>query len=248
MVLEIKKNVGPFKMKQIWFAQQPYDVDGVGRIIFRDCKNKVNAPGFSFDEFTTLVVDLTRELDGIWADMDKSSCRYAIRRAERDGIVVKINEDAEKFCKLNKNFRKKKGLFIGPSDSLGFIIKNGTLFTAYYNNKIISGSFFLEDMNNIRWLFGASDRLIVDTKQASIIGNANRLIIWEAIKYAKNKNIKEFDFGGYLESSNDEQKINISLFKKSFGGSVVSRYVYKKDYSYLYKLISKSWLFLKNIA
>lgn len=244
MFLEIDKKNGPFKTRQIWFADHSYDIKLVDRVIFRDCKSNVNIPGFSCEKFTTLVIDLTQDLDIIWKKMDKSSCRYSINRAERDGIKVSINQNLEDFIKINNSFSKKKGLG-GERINLKFIKKYGVLFTSELNGEVLGGQVYLEDKNNIRWLVGASKRLEENKEKAILIGNANRLLIWEAIKYAKAKGIKEFDFGGYLENSNDKQKTNISNFKKSFGGNLTTHYVSRKDYSKIYGFISTVRAFLK---
>jgi len=243
MVLEIEKKNGPFKTKQIWFADFSYNVIEVDRVIFRDCKKKDDKE-FNCENFTTLIIDLTQDLDAIWKKMDKSSCRYSIGRAERDGIKIKINQGFNDFVKINNSFRRKKGL-TGENLNIGFIKKYGTLFISEFNGEIIGGQVFLEDKNNMRWLIGASKRLEKNKERAILIGNANRLLIWEAIKYAKAKGIKEFDFGGYLQDSNDRQKMNISIFKKSFGGELATHYVCRKDYSKIYKLISRVLSFIK---
>jgi len=120
------------------------------------------------------------------------------------------------------------------------------LFTAEWEGEVLGGCYFIHDEENIRWLVGASKRLEVDRKKATLIGNANRLIIWEAIKWAKERGIKEFDLGGYsleAESNPNDPRYGINKFKKSFGGKLVTRYFYYKDCSkklkFFVRLISK---------
>ncbi len=91
---------------------------------------------------------------------------------------------------------------------------------------------YLEDDKTIRWLLGASKRLEISNP---VIGAANRYLIWEALRYAKNKGLQEFDFGGYHTGDNpDLQRVN--FFKLSFGGERTTRYICRKDYSPLYHL------------
>lgn len=227
-----------FRKKEIWFADFPFDVKNYYRVDFRYCKNKVSIPGFKCEEQTTLIIDLTQSLDAVWNNMAKN-CRYEINRAKKLGVKVKINQDYEKFCLINEQFRKKKGLAI-YNENTQILKNNYTLFISEWNHEILGGALFIEDKNNIRWLIGSSQRLDVDKKKASLIGSANRLVIWEAIKYAKDKEIKEFDFGGYYTGKEkDEQKEGINIFKKYFGGKLVTRYDYKKDYSVMYKIYKK---------
>lgn len=245
MSLEILRKKGLFKTKQIWFADYPYDVKGVDRVIFRDCKNKADVSGFTCEKIVTLTIDLTQSLNLIWSNMEKSSCRNSINRAERDGIKIIINQKFKEFNKVNRIFRKKKGL-LGESLSLDFIKKNSILFVAEFNDEVLGGQVYLTDKDNIRWLVGASKRLEGNREKSVLIGNANRLLVWEAIKYAKLKEIKEFDFGGYyIGGKKDLQKEKINFFKKSFGGELAVRYNYRKDYSKIFSFVTKIYHKLK---
>ena len=243
-MLLISRKASIFKIKEIWFADSPYDVDNCHSVKFNACKNKVDTNDFNCEKHTTITIDLTQDLDKIWKKMKKSSCRYAITRAEKDEIKIKVNQNYNEFFKIYHSFRNKKGLSTISSflwnPEIEIMNHNGTLFTAEFNNEILSGNFYLEDKNNIRWILGASKRLAVDREKATLIGNANRLIIWEAIKYAKNKGIKEFDLGGYSLSADKDKnnpKYGINRFKESFGGELKVYYTYYKDYNKIYALV-----------
>jgi lipid II:glycine glycyltransferase (peptidoglycan interpeptide bridge formation enzyme) len=70
-----------------------------------------------------------------------------------------------------------------------------------------------------------------------LIGNANRLLVWEAIKYAQGKGLKEFDLGDYAVGDHAQvEKAGFTAFKKGFGGDLIERYFYTKYYSKIYKL------------
>jgi len=238
MVLEINKKNGLFKTKQIWFAEYPYDVKGADRVIFRDCKNKVDVQGFGREEIITFVINLTQDLDSIWKKMSRTSCRQEINRAVKEGIKIKINQNFEDFIEIDKLFSKAKG-WMSSGVTADFLKKNGILFVAELNGEILGGYFYLKDDNNMRPLFNPSKRLNVDDKKSSLVGMGNRLIIWEAIKYAKAKGIKEFDFAGYNAGGEGHEILNKpSLFKQSFGGDIVTHYIYRKDYSSIYKILS----------
>lgn len=194
-----------------------------------------------------MIIDLTQDLDTIWQNMSGSDCRRAIRHAEANGIKVKLNQNYEEFFEINQSFRMKKGLD-AYSESIDFMKKYGTLFVTEFNKEILLGQLYLEDENNIRWLITGSKRLNVDKEKARLISNANKLTVWNAIKYAKEKGIKEFDMGGYYTGEKkDVQKENINMFKKNFGGKLATHYIYKKDYSKLFKLTKKIYDFKENI-
>jgi len=244
-MLEIERRPFIFKVKEIWFAEHPFDVENCDSVSFKACKHKVDIKGFIGEEHVTLIIDLAKSLDEIWKSMDKSSCRYAINRAIKDGVKVKRNQNHDEFFGIYYSFRKKKGLSNFASmfyDSELEIMEKryGTLFVAEYDEEILGGAYFLEDEENMRWLVGASKRLEVGREKATLIGNANRLLIWEAMKYAKEKGVKEFDLGGYsmeADKNKNDPRYGINKFKRSFGGELEIRHFYYKDYSKLIKLI-----------
>jgi len=226
-----------FKTKEIWFSDYPYDVEDCDSVTFRECKNRVDLKGFNREDFTTLVIDLTQELDMLWKNMENNSCRRRIKRAERDGIKIKLNQNYEEFLDIDQSFKEDKGLPIGSLE-IEFMKRFGILFVEEFNGEIIGGHFYLKDENNIRSLIASSKRLEVSKEMASVIGNANRLVIWHAIQYAKKIGIKEFDMGGYYSGMmKDEQRERINIFKKSFGGMLCTHFAYHKDYSKIYKSI-----------
>ena len=235
-MLEIVKRKFIFILKQIWFADCPFDVEGVDSIAFVDCKKEVDVPGFNRKKQLTFIIDLTSDSEKIWKNFSEGNVRKSIRRANRAGVKIKINQNYEEFYRLYETVADAKGL--SGLMSLQDIQKYGTLFVAELNNKIISGHAYLEDKDNmVSWAIG-SERFNTEEK-SSIVANAGKLIIWEAIKYAKNKGIKEFDFGGYNAGGTGKiifDKPN--WFKQSFGGTIVTRYSYIKDYSKLYKFLS----------
>jgi lipid II:glycine glycyltransferase (peptidoglycan interpeptide bridge formation enzyme) len=248
-MLEINRNVaGLFKTAEIWFSDKPKDIKGYHSVTFRQCKVNNNYSGYNKTEFTTLVIDLTRDLDDIWKDLSPKSCRYKINRAIREGVIVKRSEDYEEFWNLYREFTQQKGVGFG-----GYTIEQlkqfGTLFMAEFDGEYIAGQLYLEDRENksdIRLLLGGSRRFGNNTGKSKIIGFANRLLVWEVIKYAKNKGISEFDFGGfYTGNKPDVEKENINTFKKGFGGNIVIHYEYNKQFSIPYKALRSIYRIFK---
>ena len=206
-------------------------------MIFRECKNKVDYEGFTRRESATLVIDLTKDLEVIWKDMHVN-VRNKINRAMRQNVIIKRNQNYDDFDKIQRSFREKKG--IGEAESIEILKKYGTLFVAEIEGEVLGGVFYLEDDNVMRGWFAATKRLEADKEKQKIISEANRLIEWEAIKYAKAKGIKEYDEGGYYTGKEtDLQKERINVNKRTLGGELVTRYMYQKDYSIRYKIAKK---------
>jgi hypothetical protein len=229
-----------FNVKQIYFAEEPFDVKKCDMADFVFCTKRVDLKGFKRTEQLTSIIDLTKNIDAIWDGFGKRSCQQTIRRAERAGIKVVISKDFDGFYNIYKQFAKRKGIrpFLGLLDiQKDTLRKYGTLFLAYDGNDILGGDVYLEDKDHILGWFTASRRLEVESREAKLIGMANRLMRWEAIKYAKDKALRDFDWGGLWadeEAEGDPVKKGINSFKLSFGGDKTMRYSYEKIYSTKY--------------
>ncbi|MEM2505876.1 MAG: peptidoglycan bridge formation glycyltransferase FemA/FemB family protein [Nitrososphaeria archaeon] len=246
MPLEIVEKHLLFKIKQIWFAEVPYVDRDCSLLIFYDCKNKVDLQGFERHNYFTSVIDLNQDLENIWGRFNKTT-RNEIRRAYKEGLEIRINKDFDEFYKLYMRFKQKKGLKTrGPS--LTTIKRYGVLFTALKDGEILTGQVYYTDGQTMRWIIGASKRLEISGRQKVLISYANRLLIWEAIQYAKRKRIAEFDLGGYyMGSTPDEEKEKINFFKRGFGGEIVCRYRYLKFNSpFMYMLNRVKGFFVVN--
>ena len=236
-MIEIESQRYWLKTKEFWFSPHPFDVTGCDCVIFEAAKIEKHLPGFRMETTVTSVIDLTQDLDTIWKKMSKTSARNSIKRAQAKGVEVKVNEKYTEFQALNHAFRKKKGLS-RDSDKTDALKHNAALFVAEYDGEMLCGQAYLMDDCTIQYTTGASKRLEVDKDTATLIGNANRLLFWEAILYAKAKGLHEFDLGGYYTGDRDKEKSRISAFKKSFGGDLVERYQYIKYYSRIYEFAS----------
>jgi hypothetical protein len=247
-MLEIEKKTFIFKNKEIWFADSPYDIKGYDSASFMSCRRKSDLAGFVLEEFPTLVQDLTQNTEFLWLKL-AASCKKQINRALREGITCNINEKYDEFYEINKTFRQKKGL-AGIAVTPEYMKKYGILITATHKNEVISGLFLFGDSNNLRGLYAASKRLDVTQEMAQKVGYSNKLLWWEAMKYGKEKGIKEFDFGGYYtgEDKNDP-RVNINAFKLSYGGHLVIKYNYNKVYSLKCKWARSlnSWIHKKKV-
>ena len=217
----------------------PFDVENCDAVYFYACKNDTESPGFKKYPSKTIVFDLTKTFEELWKDVGKSTRKY-IRQATKYGINLHLNEHYDEFLELYKKFVDKKHFRAFPF-SKESMQKMGTLFTAEWNGKILSGILTVEDDENIRSLLGGSIRFEIDKETARVVTRANRFIIWKIIEYAKEKGYREFDLGGYYggEDKNDP-KSSIDYFKSQFGGYVTQYYNYEKYYSKTYYLLKKA--------
>jgi len=168
--------------------------------------------------------------------------RQKIKKATKENIIWKINENFNEFYLISKdflwqkNFTPRIGILLGlDMPTVKVMKKFGTLFTSELNGEILSGHLYLEDNENILAWRSASKRLVVNKETSKLINYANCLLHWQAIIYAKEKSIRTFNWGGI---SQDPKNNSINDYKLSFGGLIEPSYFYSKVNNKLYEKLS----------
>ena len=231
-----KKILGLFKTIEYWFEPEPFDTPGYSSVSFRQCVHRKDLPGFKRLPYTTQIINLNQDIDQIWHNIHPKSGRYKINRSKKEGVKIIQSKDLTKFFDMHEKFVLAKNI-----EEAGYekhqLTDNSALFLAFYDTELIAGQLYIESGNAICLLLASSIRLNTSNKLKKIISYANKHLTWEAILYAKNKNISEFNFGGfYTGSKHDQDKLNINTSKLSFGGEIIEKYNYKKSYNLIYKI------------
>lgn len=142
-------------------------------------------------------IDLRPELSTLWDQLD-GSARRAIRKAQENGVVVRLaecQEDLRMFYELHLAVRKYKYQLLAQPYRFFENIwqqfmegESGVLMLADYQGETIGGVLFLEWKDGLYYKFNASnpDRLGL---------RPNDLLIWTGIQYAKAKGYTHLDFG-----------------------------------------------------
>jgi len=172
----------------------------------------------------TMVLDISKSEEEILAQM-KPKTRYNIRLSAKKGVTVKILDnpkDIDIFYDLllatagkDRGYAPhEKGYYQKMVDVLG---KKGIvkLFIAEFKGKPLAGilvSFYGEVATYLHG--GSSDQ------HRELM--ASYLCQWEAIKYAKEKRCKLYDFWGVSETDDPSDSwAGITRFKEGFGGEKV---------------------------
>ena len=173
---------------------------------------------------STVLIDLSPDLDTIMKNFNQKG-RHALRRAERDGVVVKKVEVSDETC------RTMYELLSGTSAGAGFAIRspeyyrrfyeryedNGGLFFAYAGGQPVAGAFAMVQGAKSMYKDGASVR------ERPVYG-ASHLLQWEVIKWAKAKGSTEHDLAGVPPIAQlknpDHPYYGIGRFKTSFNKTV----------------------------
>lgn len=172
---------------------------------------------------TTLQLDLTQSEEQILAGMRKST-RYLIRRAEREGVKIKVSKDAgdvdilyrlqmqaqerHKFVSFSKEFFEKHFKAFVDDDQVALIKAN------YRGETLAIGMFvFYGDTGTYHYSGSSSKHSKIPTSYA---------MVWRAIKEAKNRHCRIFDLWGIAPTDSPKHRFaGVTLFKKGFGGQRV---------------------------
>jgi serine/alanine adding enzyme len=178
--------------------------------------------------FYTSVLNLSKDPEVIWNSMDARRTKWAVRKAEREGVKIRTETDSDDIKILHDLkvvTRQKHG---SPAPSHQFfqrIMKEFgpkdlvKLWVADYNNKTVSALMFYAFKDTVMPAYIASD----DDYKSHM---PNNLLYWKAIEWACKNGYKYFDFGR-TEPDNE----NLLKFKSKWGcqNSKIPYYYYPKQ-------------------
>lgn len=181
---------------------------------------------------TTWQLNLASSEDELLANMRKTT-RYSIRRAARDGVKISQSKNAKdieilyqlqmeavkrhKFVPFSKEFMEKQFQAFVQDDQ-------ASLFLAEYKKQILSAAMIIYygDMAVYHYA-GTSSRF---PKVFS-----SYLLQWEAIKEAKRRGCKIYNFWGIAPADDPKHRFaGVTIFKRGFGGERVD-YLHAQDYA-----------------
>lgn len=174
---------------------------------------------------STITLDLTPKLDDILMSLPQKG-RYAIRRAQRDGVTVEMVPSHEKNCKIMYTLLKEtaEGQFGIRSynyyksfwqrfEKAGY----GQLFFATFEGKVVAGAYAMVYGTKSTYKDGASIR-----KRTAY--GASHFLQWNVIAWAKQHGAVIHDFCGSPPSDEIDNPqhphYGIGLFKTAFNKNV----------------------------
>lgn len=187
---------------------------------------------------STITLDISNKLDNVLMNLPQKG-RHAIRRAGRDGVIIKEVESTDENCRLMYDLLSEtaegqfgiRGYYYFKTFWQRFEKAGlGQLFFAYYDDQIIAGAYAMTFGKKSTYKDGASVR------KRTVYG-ASHLLQWRVIEWAKSRGATLHDFCGSPPSeeiSNPEHKhYGVGLFKTAFNKTVT-------DYIGCYDLVINS--------
>lgn len=226
MVITTKKYFGLFQRKMVWFSDK---IDGKfsSLTIYKQATNGVDLKGYIKTPFYTKLIDLTKTIEEINADIDKNTI-YEVRRATKDGSQFRVCSSSGEFLAFYNAFARDKKLKQISKDNIS-PEENIVITEAIVDNvtKVMHAYLVDSAIHRTRLLYSASQHLSsTSTSERAIIGRMNRYLHLQDMLYFKELNYKVYDMGGYAFETKDEALLNINKFKDGFGGSLVCEYDY----------------------
>ena len=187
----------------------------------------VPAPIHAMDAEICWVLDLDPSEEELLASMRKTT-RYEIRRGQKLNVTVTRStksSDLDKFFKLydststRHNFVQHRGI----REEFAVFAQNGdaVLYFASSDGRIIASAIILYFGDEAIYHHGASIQSKIP---------ASHMIQWEAIRDAKKRGMKLYNFWGIAPDDNPKHPWRgLTVFKTGFGGREV-RYIHAHDF------------------
>lgn len=206
-------------MRDIWFDEESFNRAKEKIVILHS--NTILDPSFYDYKITgkTFVIDLDRSKKEIFSSFDSKSCRYMIRRAQRDAVHVwkaESRPDKMLYLEFQNAFCGEKGIPRVKAEELDDL----EIFCAQTKEKeFLGGCAFIlsDDQKTVRYKYGATAHKM----------SANEVILWEAVCTYHDRGFLNFDMGGCIPAE-DKTSYYYShyQFKKKFGGKLADSFSY----------------------
>ncbi len=197
--------------------------------------------GYLDISWNTQIIDLSKSLEELRRDVrhghdaaiDSASKEFEVEIFDKDNITKK---DFDDYCEMH---HKAAGRITRPQVTFDMMydwIKNGNgfLIGAKKDKKFVGFSLFICYKKGVYYGSAAND--------PEVKGSIGHLILWEGIKYAKEKGFSYFDMGYQeypsLNKIPSEKELEIAKFKRGFGGFSKTLFAGEKYYDKEYFLDS----------
>lgn len=220
-ILEISK-----KFKCVFVRVRPQILETLENAKLFSGLGFVSAPMHLHAELTHQL-DLTKDETLLLADMRKAT-RYEIRQAQKLEIRIETSMDIEDFYNMQMDTARRQKFVPFGHD---FLQKQFEVF-AHENNVIIYTAWFgkikLAQAFVIYYGLEADYHYGVSNENGRKYPGAY-LIQWEAIKEAKRRGMKRYNFWGVAPEGEKSHRFHgVSVFKRGFGGEDVA-YLHARD-------------------
>ena len=214
---------GLVRIEEVWF-DGPLPSEGADIVRFR--QRPALPEGCDGEIFHTLIINLGPNEDALWDGITKD-VRYEIRRAERDGVGVVFDQQADAaamaaFSQAYDGLSRRKSLGTLDTAYLRSLVERNMLSLSHAraaDGAPCSWHAYVVDRQRARLLHSVSEQRDGDSPaERAFIGRANRFHHWQDMLHFRATEFSVYDLGGWYAGSDDLPKLRINTFKEGFGG------------------------------
>ena len=211
------------KQENAWFVRVSplLEITSENTRVYRDLGLQ-SAPIHAMDAELCWVLDLNKSEDEILLGMRKTT-RYEIKRAQKLGVRVEKNNNLNEFFTLYAETSMRHGFVrhTGITEEVETFGSDAVIINGVFEGNILASAIILFWGDQAIYHHGASIQSKVPVSY---------LVQWEAIREAKNRGKKLYNFWGIAPESNPNHPWRgITLFKTGFGGRQME-FMHAQDY------------------
>jgi len=190
---------------------------------------------------TSLVLDLSASEEDLLEQM-KPKGRYNIKVAQKHNVTVAPSRDVAAFFNILQFTGERDGFKLHSQSYYQTLLEslgtNAQLLIAHYEERPVAGGIFVHLDDWAIYYYGASDYHYRNTM-------APYLLQWEAIREAKRRGCKFYDFLGIApQGSLRHRWAGVTEFKLKFGGRVLNfpqsrELVLRQGWYFLYRIYKR---------
>jgi len=190
--------------------------------------------------YTLHQIDLSPDLDALFASFHKDSIQRKIRRAEREGLLYVERSDAsllDAFYQLHVNTRRRhemppppRNWFRNLMECFGESLK---IRLAFKGERPVAGMLTLRYKDTLVYKYGGADTHFNNL-------GATHLLYWKSIQDAKNSGLRTFDLG-----RSDAHQTGLITFKSRWGSTkatlTYARFAVSKNFRDAFDSVGAGW-------
>jgi len=197
--------------------------------------------GYTIDSFYTYRIDLTKGIDFVWEQFDKS-VRRMIKQSQEAGVTVRTGDQEDLEFIHNSLYKRYTEQGLKPTDYNKYLLAiyqkfypdNLKIFVAEYKGQRISGCIYLCFKNILYFWVG-----LPKTDLAGL--SPNDVIQWEAIKWAHANGFHYYE----LMDAGDDPRLR--HFKSKYNPDLVIWYSATKYSSVMYEIGEKMFQLFRKV-
>jgi hypothetical protein len=233
------------RIAEAWSGETP---DNARVDLLRLFQQPAPIDGMFCREFYTILLDLSEEPEVLLSKMKKGT-RYEIKRARaKDNLIYEyLNAQHPdvfgEFCAYYDELALQKGQPAIDRRWLSLMAETENLIVSRVREaagETLIWHVYYRSEDRITLLHSASlFRNSRSSAYRNMVGRANRFHHWQDILRFKAVGDSLYDFGGWYQGDEDQQRLRINRFKEEFGGEIVKNYICERG------LTIKGKLFLR---